>query len=132
MAKQKHTNPDSMLVQHAHIIAARGQIAEQGHQAALEGLLEREPALAAYMSQAMATIAGKMALAGAPSEIVQGVHADVMLLMLSSLEASRAAQYELWKDSIVGTRLEVLQKPADPEPPPPPAKKPRKRKKPGT
>lgn len=131
MAKQKRTDPDSMLVQHAHIIAARGQIAETGHQAALEGLLEREPALAAYVSQAMATIAGKMALAGAPSEVVQGVHADVMLLMLSSLEASRAAQYELWKDSIVGTRLEVLAKP-DPEPEPPPAKKPRKRKKPGS
>ena len=131
MAKQKRTDPDSMLVQHTHIVEARGQIAEQGHQAALEGLLEREPALAAYMSQAMATIAGKMALAGAPSEVVQGVHADVMLLMLSSLEASRAAQYELWKDSIVGTKLEVLTRP-DPEPEPPAKKAPRKRKKPGT
>ncbi|NBO93874.1 MAG: hypothetical protein EBV06_16430 [Planctomycetia bacterium] len=139
MAKQKRTDPDSMLVHHTHIIAARGQIAETGHQAALEGLLQREPALAAYVSQAMATIAGKMALAGAPSEVVQGVHSDLMMLMLSSLEASRAAQYELWKDSILGTRLEVLEKPQPeptPEPAPepvqetPPAKKTRKRKKP--
>lgn len=130
MAKQKRTDPDSMLVQHAHIIAARTQIAEGGHQAALETMLTREPALAAYVSQAMATIAGKMALAGAPTEVVQGVHADVLMVLLSSLEASRAAQYELWKDSIVGSRLEALIKPDEPEPEPPPAKKPRKRKKP--
>lgn len=135
MAKKQRTDPDSMLVHHAHIVEARTKIAEGGHQAALEGLLEREPALAAYLSQAMATIAGKMVLAGAPTEVVQGVHSDVMLLMLSSLEASRAAQYELWKDSILGTRLEVLEKPPEPEPTPepipePPAKKPRKRKKP--
>jgi hypothetical protein len=67
------------------------------------------------MSQAMATIAGKMALAGAPTEVVQGVHADVLLVMLSSLEASRAAEYELWEGTVVGTRLEALTK-AEPEP----------------
>src|SRR5947208_1081235 len=100
MAKQKRTDPDSMLVQHAHILDARQQVADQGHQAALEALLGREPALASYLSQGMATIAGKMVLAGAPGEVAQGVHADVMLLVLSSLEASRAAQYDLGKGRI--------------------------------
>jgi hypothetical protein len=147
MAKRKKVDPDSMLVKHTHIMDARTRISEQGHQAALEALLDREPALAAYMSQAMATIAGKMALAGAPTEIVQGVHADVLLVMLSSLEASRAAEYELWEGTVVGSRLEALTKP-DPEPgseapseptneeiPAPkatPPRKPRKRKKPDT
>jgi hypothetical protein len=147
MAKRKKVDPDSMLVKHTHIMDARTRISEQGHQAALEALLDREPALAAYMSQAMATIAGKMALAGAPTEVVQGVHADVLLVMLSSLEASRAAEYELWEGTLLGTRLEALAK-QEPEPEPvvdilpdpvvdekpaPKAKaprKPRKRKKP--
>ena len=115
MSQRKKVDPDSMLVKHTHIMEARSRIAEQGHQAALESLLGREPALASYMSQAMATIAGKMALAGAPTEVVQGVHADVLLVMLSSLEASRAAEYELWEGTVVGTRLEALTK-ADPEP----------------
>jgi len=111
MSQRKRIDPDSMLVKHTHIMEARSRIAEQGHQAALEALLGREPALASYMSQAMATIAGKMALAGAPTEVVQGVHADVLLVMLSSLEATRAAEYELWQDTLMGTRLEALTKP---------------------
>lgn len=128
MAKRKQTDPDSMLVQHSHILEARQQVVDQGQTAALEALLGREPALASYLSQGMATIAGKMVLAGAPAEVAQGVHADVMLLVLSSLEASRSAQYDLWKDTIVGTRLEALQKPPEPEVPP---KKPRRKKKEG-
>ncbi|MFQ3594353.1 MAG: hypothetical protein SNJ82_14340, partial [Gemmataceae bacterium] len=63
----------------------------------------------------------KMALAGAPTEVVQGVHADVLLVMLSSLEASRAAEYELWQDTVMGSRLEALTKPeVVPEPEPAP------------
>ncbi len=111
--------PDSMLIEPSHIVAARQEVGERGNSTSLEDLAKREPALAAYISESMASLAGKLALSGAPSPLVQGLYNEAMAVMLASIEAQRRGIYDLWKGTIVGTKLEELTG----------TKKPRKRRK---
>jgi hypothetical protein len=100
--------PDSMLVEPTHIVTARQDLGAQGYPQALEDLATREPALAAYISESMASLAGKLALSGAPTQVVQGLYNETLAVLLSSVEAQRRGHYDLWKGTIVGTRLESL------------------------
>ena len=113
--------PDSMLIEMNHIITARQQIGERGYPESLTDLAEREPALAAYISESMASVAGKLALSGAPTAVVQGLYNECLAVLLSSVEAQRQGHYDLWKGTIVG--------PNPDERTAPPAKKPRKPRK---
>jgi hypothetical protein len=67
----------------------------------------------------MASLAGKLALSGAPTTVVQGLYNEAMAVLLSSVEAQRRGHYELWKGTIIGTKLEELA----------PGKKPKKRRR---
>jgi hypothetical protein len=119
-----------MLVIGKHLMEARKATSEPGVLQSLENLGEREPALAGYLGEGMAALAGKLALSGAPVELVRGFHQEALLLALSSLEAQRQATYELWEGTTFGTLLGELVKP-DPEPEEKPAKpkrKPRRKK----
>ena len=118
----KKAKPDSMLVAGKHLMEARKGVTEAGVLPALDALGEREPALAGYLGEGLASLAGKLSLTGAPTDLVRGVHSEALLLALSALEAQRAATYELWHGTTFGTLLETL---AEPEPP----AKPRRRKK---
>jgi hypothetical protein len=109
--------PDSMLIEPVHIVSARQDIGEAGNPESLEELSKREPALAAYISESMASLAGKLALSGAPTQVVQGLYNEALAVLLSSIEAQRRGHYDLWKGTIVGTKIEEL------------AKKPRKRRR---
>ena len=75
---------------------------------ALECLEEREPILAGFIERTLTTMAGKLSLSGAPTEIVQSCHEHVLGVALISLEASRIAHYELWKDAADGEHLEKI------------------------
>ncbi len=75
---------------------------------ALECLEEREPVLAGFIERTLTTMAGKLSLSGAPTEIVQGFHEHVLGVVLMSLEASRIAHYELWKEAADGDHLEKI------------------------
>src|SRR4051794_14408446 len=108
MSRNDAGRPDSMIIEFDHIIAARQDIGQDGSPTSLESLGEREPALAAYISEGMASVAGKLALSGAPTPLVQGLYNETLMLILSSVEAQRRGHYALWKDTIVGTRLEDL------------------------
>ncbi|MFM7152041.1 MAG: hypothetical protein ACKO23_19615 [Gemmataceae bacterium] len=120
--------PDSMLIEPGHIVTARQEIGERGNPESLEDLAKREPALAAYISESMASLAGKLALSGAPTPVVQGLYNEALAVLLSSVEAQRRGHYDLWKGTIVGTQIEKLN-----NPPKKPRAKPRgrPRKKPG-
>jgi hypothetical protein len=132
--------PDSMIVEPDHIIAARQELGERGFSVVFDDLRSREPALAAYIHEGMAAVAGKMALSGTDSGVVQGMFQETMALLISSIEAQRRGHYDLWRGTTVGTKLEELLTPTpannpttettpNPEVPPTPKSKPRGRRK---
>ncbi len=102
--------PDSMLVEPAHIISARQAVAAKGGAEALGNFGQAEPALASFIHESLATVAGKLSLSGAPTELVQGAHEDVLGIVLTSVQALRHGHYELWKDTVTGTRLAQIDK----------------------
>jgi hypothetical protein len=108
--------PDAMLVEPEHLVTARQQIAGQGNDATLNEIAEIEPALAAFIHEGLATVAGKLALSGAPTPLVQGSHEDLMALVLTCVQALRRGHYELWKDTAIGTRLAQLDPSLQPKP----------------
>lgn len=71
-----------------------------------EFLKEREPILAAFVSAAATEIAGKLALSGAPSEVVKGCHTDWLNLIHVAIEAIWQGHDAIWRDP--GIREVVL------------------------
>jgi hypothetical protein len=108
------SKPDSMLVEPEHLVAASKDVGTQGQERSLEDLSRREPALAGYLIEGMAAVAGKLSLSGAPTPLVQCIHAEALHVALTCLEATRKGHYALWKGTLVGTRLEELEAPAKP------------------
>jgi hypothetical protein len=108
--------PDGMLVEPEHVTAAFQDVASRGAAEALAELAKTEPALAAFISQHLAGIAGHLALAGAPTPIVAGLHADALAAVLTSVQALRRGHYQLWRDTMIGTRLAQLDKTFRPKP----------------
>lgn len=100
--------PDGMLVEPQHIVSARQNVAAKGGPETLSEVARTEPALASFVFESLAVIAGKLALSGAPTQIVQGSHEDMLALVLTCVQALRRGHYELWKDNMVGTRLAQL------------------------
>jgi hypothetical protein len=100
--------PDGMLVEPDHIMSAVQQVGASGSDKFLAEIGQTEPALASFVGQNLLSIAGKLALAGAPTEVVQGVHEDALVLVLSCIQALRRGHYELWKDAMTGSRLAQL------------------------
>jgi hypothetical protein len=100
--------PDSMLVEPAHIVSARQVIAAQEGGDALAELSNAEPALASFIYETLAAVAGKLAVSGAPTELVQAVHGEALTIVLTCVQAQRQGHYELWKDTMTGTRLAQL------------------------
>jgi hypothetical protein len=97
-----------MLINPEFIVKARQEVGDQGTSKSLANFAQLEPALAAYIYEATAGIAGKMSLAGAPTEIVQGSHEDMLAVILTCVQALRRGHYELWKDTVIGSRLAQL------------------------
>jgi hypothetical protein len=100
--------PDGMLIDPEFIVDARQEVADKGNDQSLAGFAKLEPALASYIYETTAGIAGKMALAGAPTEVVQGSHEDILAVILTCVQALRRGHYELWRDTVIGSRLAQL------------------------
>jgi hypothetical protein len=94
-----------MLVEPGHIASASQEVAARGGEEALAEVGKMEPALASFIQQSLACVAGQLALAGAPTPVVQGSHQDVLSVVLTCIQALRRGHYELWKDALVGTPL---------------------------
>lgn len=109
MKKPKQAaRPDGMLVGPEHVFAARQETAAAGLDQALAALRQSEPALAGYLAAELIAISGKLALSGAPTHLIQGAHTDLLTLILTCVQALRRGHYELWKDTLTGTRLAQL------------------------
>ena len=102
--------PDSMLVEPEHICTARQDIAAKGNADAQAEVGQAEPVLASFLCESLATVAGKLALSGAPTELIMGSHEDILAITLTCIQAVRRGHYELWKDTMTGTRLAQLDK----------------------
>jgi hypothetical protein len=100
--------PDSMLVEPEHIISARQDLCSKGGDEALSEIATTEPALASFIYESLATVAGKLSLSGAPTPLVQGAHEDMLTIVLTCVQALRHGHFELWKDTMEGSRLAQL------------------------
>jgi hypothetical protein len=100
--------PDSMLVEPEHIVNAGQDVAAKGSGQSLADFAQTEPALASFICESLANVAGKLSLSGAPTELVQGSHQDVLAVILTCVQAMRRGHYALWKDCVTGTRLAQL------------------------
>jgi hypothetical protein len=105
-----------MLVEFAHIVSARQDVATKGNASALSEFSAAEPALGSFIHESLATVAGKLTLSGAPTELVQGAHEEILAVVLTSLQALRRGHFELWKDTATGTRLAQLDPSLAPKP----------------
>jgi len=106
--------PDSMLVETEHLVAANKDVGTRGQGKSLDDLSRREPALAAYLQEGLAAMAGRLSLSGAPTPLVKGVHDEALHLALTCVEALRRGHYDLWQGTIIGTRIETLEAAAKP------------------
>jgi hypothetical protein len=100
--------PDSMTVQPDYICTASRDVARRGAAEALEELGKGEPALASFIHESLAAGSGKLALSGAPTELVQSAYQEALAVVLTSVQALRRGHYEIWKDAMTGTRLAQL------------------------
>ncbi len=100
--------PDGMLVEPDHVTAAFEDVARRGGEDALTALAETEPALAGFIAQHLAAMAGRLALSGAPTPVVSGVHGEALATVLTAVQALRRGHYHLWRDTMTGTRLAQL------------------------
>lgn len=97
---------DGMLVTGSVLRQSRQQVNRQlqkeGLQPALLELATFEPKLVRFVEHGGQQIAGRLALTGAPTEVVQGVFLDIVQLTLIAVQAMRRGQYEYWKDEVLG------------------------------
>jgi hypothetical protein len=100
--------PDSMIVEPTHIVRARHDVTAKGSSESLSEFAQTEPALASFICDGLVAVAGRLSLSGAPTELVQGSHEDILGVVLTCVQAIRRGHYALWKDTVTGTRLELL------------------------
>jgi hypothetical protein len=105
-----------MLVEPEYLSHALQEVARTGVAESLAALGQTEPALATFLHESLSAVAGKLALAGAPTPVVQGSHADVLAVVLTCVQALRRGHYALWEDTVTGTRLAQLDPSFRPKP----------------
>jgi len=110
--------PDSMLVEPEHIATTRREVAAKGSGACLYEFAQIEPALASFVHESLVSAAGRLSLSGAPTELVQGSHEEILSVVLTCVQAMRSAHYSLWKDTVIGSRLAELDPSLEPKPRP--------------
>lgn len=64
----------------------------------LQQLTLREPVLAAYLSERAVAVSGKLALAGAPPEVVRACYAHLLETVGVAVRAIWKAHDEFWRD----------------------------------
>jgi hypothetical protein len=102
--------PDGMLVEPEHIVNAQQDVSARGSGEILNEVASTEPALASFIYEGLAAVAGKLSLSGAPTPLVQGAHEEVLAIVLTCIQALRRGHFDLWKDTMTGTRLAQLDK----------------------
>ena len=78
----------------AAILAERGNESETK---LLQLLGEREPVLAAFVSERIVAVSGKLVLSGAPSDVVRAAYDDLVEVVGVAIQAVWKGQDEFWK-----------------------------------
>jgi ribosomal protein L7/L12 len=100
---------DDTLVSPQALQAAIDHMGQHGFEAILQSLGQAEPYLGHFLTENATRVAGKLALAGAPHEVVTGVHADLLSACALVYVAVRRGSYEIWQGTALGDRLQDLE-----------------------
>jgi ribosomal protein L7/L12 len=100
---------DDTLVSKQSLETTLGQLGENGSDSFLSTLMEAEPGLGGFLTHNATLVAGKLALTGAPQEVIQGVHSDLLAACAVVYWAVRQGSYEIWEGTALGDRLRALQ-----------------------
>lgn len=88
---------DARLVSQETLSSVAAEVAaEAPERNIVESIATREPVLAAYIAERMLMVSGKLALCGAPPEIVQGCYEEVAKLIATSVRVVWRASDDLW------------------------------------
>jgi hypothetical protein len=79
------------LVDRKYLKLSRDEVSEKGPSKFLEKMAEAQPALASYLEENLTMLAGKLALCGVPTGVIQGAHEDALGLFLICIDAYRRA-----------------------------------------
>lgn len=94
-----HSMTDGSLVTRNVLATVLKERATEGAETnAVQQLATREPVLAAYVSERIVAVSGKLALSGAPSEVVRGSYDDLLEIVTVTARAIWKGQDEFWKD----------------------------------
>lgn len=99
--------PSDMLTPHHMLHDSQRQV-RTGFRQCWADFARSEPDVAEFIVNEAMRICGKLAFTGATSQTLRGVHEDMRRLTLTVLMATRRGQYELWKDTLMGSRLADL------------------------
>jgi ribosomal protein L7/L12 len=100
---------DQTVVSEAALQAALNEIGCHGPERILRGMAQAEPNLGPFIRHTAVQVAGKLALTGAPPEVVQGVHEDLLSACALTYLAFRKGSFEIWRDTALGERLKDLE-----------------------
>ncbi len=96
--KHRNRNTESDGLVDNGIVERTGlRASERNRLSAIDCLRQREPVLASYISDEISKIAGRLALGGAPGEVVRGVSADMEFFAAKIYIALDLGHNELWK-----------------------------------
>ena len=100
---------DQAVVSPVALQAAITELNREGAEKLLSNIQQAEPELGPFIHHMALQVAGKLALAGAPTDIVQGVHTDLLAACALIYLALRKGSYEIWRDTALGERLKELE-----------------------
>lgn len=87
------------------LLATHKRAVEAGPSASLQAIFDVEPDVACYIESALRWIFDGFRRVNNPPNIVRAVENDVILLLAAVFTAMRDANYDLWRNTMVGTRL---------------------------
>ena len=96
---------DKLIPGRTELEAAHERAAQAGPSGALQQMFDVEPSLALYIDSTLGLIFDRLRHAKCPTNVVQSVENDVILLLATVFTTMRDAHYQLWRDTMMGTRL---------------------------
>ena len=102
MKEQKKKKTHDGLINANIILEAQETLCEKGATMLFEELLEIEPELGQALADRATSVAGKLALTGAPHSLICGCYSDLLEIVVLCFHAVRIANARLWQDVEIG------------------------------
>jgi ribosomal protein L7/L12 len=106
---KRSTMNDQTVISAAALQAALSDMSTVETQALVGSIVRAEPELGPYLQGMAVQVAGQLALSGAPPEVCQGVHEDLLRTCALTYFAFRKGSYEIWSGTALGQRLKELE-----------------------